>query len=147
VEFIRLRRSEAAASERNSIPKHEEGDMETQTINKQKGFYLGTEVQERWWHRYRGDKMFTRSDGEYWLDDDYFYFHRFFTRNTICVPLANILEVKIGRWHSGRWALGKYILKLVWHRNGKKLSSGFVVPSQHEVLGLKKEIEERLNER
>ena len=97
------------------------------SANHCKGQYLGTEIDEKWWKRYRKDKLFVRGNGEYWFDDTGFCFHRYMTNHQIKIPFAKIIELKIGKSHAGRWLLGSRVLKLIWEKNGMKLRSGFIV--------------------
>ena len=96
-------------------------------INEKTGLYLGTEINEKWWKRYKKDKMFARGNGEYWYDNESFYFLRYLTKKPIKIPLKSITEFKIGKWHSGKWCLGYPILKIIWIKDGLKLSSGFLL--------------------
>lgn len=100
--------------------------------NRRKGHYLGTEIGEKWWKRYRKDKFFARGNGEYWLDDTGLYFRRYLTQNPIKIPFAKVMEVKIGKSHAGRWLLGSPVLKLIWQTDGLRLSSGFIVSRSKE---------------
>lgn len=95
--------------------------------NRRKGHYLGTEIDGKWWKRYMKDKFFARGSGEYWFGDTAFCFLRYLTKHHIEIPFANIIEAKIGSSHGGRWLLGPRVLKLIWEKDGKRLSSGFVV--------------------
>ena len=95
--------------------------------NRRKGHYLGTEIDEKWWKRYKKDKLFARGNGEYWFDGTALYFRRYLTKHPIVIPFAKIIEMKIGKSHAGRWLLGSRVLKLVWEKDGMKLSSGFIV--------------------
>ena len=100
--------------------------------NRRKGHYLGTEIDEKWWKRYKKDKFFARGNGEYWLDDTAFYFRRYLTKHPIQIPFEKIVEVKIGKSHAGRWLLGSRVLKLIWQKEGMKLTSGFIVSRNHQ---------------
>jgi hypothetical protein len=100
--------------------------------NRRKGHYLGTEIEEKWWKRYRKNKFFARGNGEYWLDDTGLYFRRYLTRHPIEIPFAKVIEVKIGKSHAGRWLLGSPVLKLIWQKDGLRLSSGFIVSGSEE---------------
>jgi hypothetical protein len=112
---------------------------------KRVGAYLGTEIDETWWKRYRKDGFFARGSGEYWFEDDVLYFRRYLTKKPIAIPYNGIEEVRVGKWHAGQWRMGKPILKIVWLKNGLRLSSGFVVSrSLEETLNLKEELERRL---
>jgi len=96
-------------------------------VNEKTGLYLGTEIDEKWWKRYTKDGLLARGNGKYWSDDEAFYFLRHFTREPIAIPLKSIAEFKVGAWHSGKWCFGYPILKIIWSKDGKKLSSGFLV--------------------
>lgn len=98
-------------------------------LSKQKGHYFGTEIDESWWKRYTRDKLFARGVGEYWYDDSAFYFRRYLTKTPIVLHYADIIELKTGHWHSGRWAAGRPILKIIWQHKGIRLSSGFLLTS------------------
>lgn len=111
-------------------------------MEKQKGLYLGTEINEKWWKRYTKDKFLSRGNGEFWRDENGFYFLRYLAKDPIFIPLISISEIKTGKWHSGRWALGNLILKIIWQKDGLKLSSGFIVSkNKNETLKLKQELE------
>ncbi len=110
-----------------------------------KGHYLGTEIDEKWWKRYRKDRFFARGNGRYWLEEDRFCFHRSLTRSPICIPLEGMEEVRIGKWHAGRWCAGLPVLKILWSKDGERLSSGFVVSrNEGETRNLKAELESRI---
>ena len=94
--------------------------------NPRKAHYLGTEIDEKWWKRYRKNKFFARGNGEYWFDNTTLYFRRYLTKHPIEIPFAKVIEMKIGKSHAGRWLLGSRVLKLIWENDGMKLSSGFV---------------------
>ncbi len=72
-------------------------------MDKKKGHYIGTEINEKWWSRYRGEGFFARGNGEYWFDEDFFYFRRYLTKEPIKIPFNRIQEIKTGNWHAGRW--------------------------------------------
>lgn len=95
--------------------------------NHHRGHYLGTEIDQTWWKRYRNNKFFARGNGEYWFDDQAFYFRRYLTKQPLAVPFAKVTELKIGRSHAGRWLWRSRVLKLIWRQDGTRLSSGFVV--------------------
>ena len=114
--------------------------------NRRKGQYLGTEIDEKWWKRYKKDKFFARGSGEYWIDDTGLHFHRYLTKDPIEVPFAKIIEVKIGKSHAGRWLLRSQVLKLIWERDGMKLSSGFIVSrNQRETEAVMADLKSRLS--
>ncbi len=100
----------------------------------QRGHYLGTEIDETWWKRYRRNKFFARGNGEYWFDDESFYFRRYLTRQPLIIPFADVSELRIGKTHAGRWLWRSRVVKFIWQQEGMKLSSGFVLArNQHET--------------
>ena len=102
------------------------------------GLYFGTEINEKWWKRYTKDKLFMRGNGTYWYDDTGFYFLRYLTKSPIFIPFHAITEIKLGTWHSGRWAFGNLIIKLVWKKGDLILSSGFIVSdNRKETMNIK----------
>ena len=113
--------------------------------NSRKGHYLGTEIDGKWWKRYRKDKMFARGNGEYWFDGSILYFRRYLTRQPIRIDFSKVTEIKIGRSHAGRFLWGSRVLKLIWQQDGEILSSGFVVArNQQETEAIMAEIEQLL---
>ena len=115
-------------------------------INKRTGLYLGTEIDEKWWERYTKDKLLMRGNGSYWHDNNAFYFLRYLTKTPITIPLRYIRAFKIGRWHSGRWCYGYPILKIIWLKDGLRLSSGFLISKNEDdvkqiILNFKSKIE------
>ena len=114
-------------------------------MNKKVGAYLGTEIEETWWKRYRKDGFFARGNGEYWFEDDGLFFRRYLTHKPMLIPYSSIQAVRLGKWHAGQWRMGKPILKIVWIKEDHRLSSGFVVSrSLQETIILKNEIERRV---
>lgn len=106
------------------------------------GHYLGTELDGRWWRRCCADGLLARGNGEYWLQDGAFFFLRRLTRTPIALPLSAVKGVRVGRWHSGRWANGAPVIKIDWARDGRRLSSGFVVSADAgEAAALARRIE------
>jgi hypothetical protein len=97
------------------------------SANRCKGHYLGTEINEKCWKRYKKDKFFARGNGEYLINDTALYFRRYLTRDPIVIPFAKFIEAKIGKSHAGPWLLGLRVLKGIWEKDGMKLSSGFII--------------------
>lgn len=109
---------------------------------RQPGAYLGTEIGEKWWRRYGKEGLFMRGNGKYWLDGKGLYFLRYLTRKPLFIPFSNMREIRLVTWHAGKWIPGWSIVKILWERNGKALSSGFVVSrSSGETLRFKELIE------
>ena len=102
-------------------------------LSKQKGHYLGSEINEIWWKRYTKDRLFARGVGEYWYDDSAFYFRRYLTKTPIVLNYADIIELKTGYWHAGKWGAGRPILKIIWQHKGIRLSSGFLLTCHSEA--------------
>ena len=94
-------------------------------MEKRPGSYLGTEIEGKWWKRYRKDGFFARGNGEWWVEGGALYFLRSLTRDPLVIPFDRVTEVKIGTWHAGRWILGRPIFKVLWSLDGLNLSSGF----------------------
>jgi hypothetical protein len=113
--------------------------------NPKTGHYLGTEIDEKWWRRYRKDGLFARGNGEYWIANNYFCFRRYLTTSEIVIPLKEVQEIKTGKWHSGKWAGGALVIKLLWIKNGLKLSSGFVVSQNLEETNVFIETIKKIN--
>jgi hypothetical protein len=95
-------------------------------VEKKRGHYLGTEINEKWWRRYLRDGLFARGNGEYWFDNSALYFRRHLTKDPIIISLSHVLDIKVGKWHSGKWAGGAPVVKIIWKKSAHRLSSGFV---------------------
>ena len=110
-------------------------------IEKKRGHYLGTEIDEKWWRRHSDDGLLARGIGEYWIDTSALFFQRHLTDAPIVISFGDVLDVKVGKWHSGRWAGGAPVVKIVWRKPDIRLSSGFVF-SRHvrETQALVQEI-------
>jgi len=105
-----------------------------QNLEKKSGFYFGTEIKEKWWNRYTKDGMFSRGKGQYWFDNDSFYFLKDATSSTIQILRKDIITIKIGKWHSGKWGVGKPVVKILWLKENRILSSGFLVSKNIEEV-------------
>lgn len=95
-------------------------------MERQRGHYLGTEIDGKWHRRYREGGLFARGLGEYWIEGDLLQFRRYLTKSTFSIPLRRVRAVELGRWHAGRWVGAERAIKLIWEHQGKQLSSGFV---------------------
>ena len=91
------------------------------------GIYLGTTIDNSWWRRYREDGFFSRGNGRYEIDDRAVYFYKYPFEKPIVIPFDQIVDLKIGRWHAGKWGGGLPILKVVWKRDNILLNSGFIL--------------------
>lgn len=96
-------------------------------MDKYRGSYLGTEINETWWRRYTGDGFLARGAGEYWFDETALCFQRYLTRSPLCIPYACVVQIKTGTWHAGTWRLGAPIVKVIWEGPAQTLSSGLIV--------------------
>jgi len=96
------------------------------TTEKNRGHYMGTEINQKWWRRCTDEGLLARGMGVYWLDPESLNFLRHLTSKPIQIPFSSISEVKTGKWHSGQWAGGATVVKVIWTRDGKSLGSGFV---------------------
>jgi hypothetical protein len=100
---------------------------------KRKGHYFGTEINEKWWKRYMKDKLFARGTGKYWYDNTGFSFRRYLTKSVIEFRYEDIIELKTGTWHAGKWGGGQPIMKIIWEKDGVILSSGFLLSKHRDV--------------
>lgn len=107
------------------------------------GYYFGTEVDGRWWHRGHGDALFARGNGEFWHDDEALYFLRYLTLKPLAIPFKQVTGLSIGKWHAGRWGVGRPVIKVHWRRGEQNLSSGFTLAKDpEEVRSLVQELAE-----
>jgi hypothetical protein len=94
-------------------------------IQKKCGQYLGTRVEHKWWRRYTEGGFFSRGTGEYWIKDGSLFFEHHASQQTISLPLHKLSEIKVCPCR-GR-AGGIPIIKLVWEKDGRWLSSSFIL--------------------
>jgi len=87
--------------------------------------YLGTEIDEKWWRRYKKQGFFMRGNGEFRAEENGLSFRRALTKDPLLIPYDKMTGLSFGKWHSGRWLLGAPILKIKWTEDGKNLCSGF----------------------
>ncbi|MBM9536523.1 PH-like domain-containing protein [Desulfobulbus alkaliphilus] len=104
--------------------------------DKRHGHYLGTEIAEKWWHRSSCEGLLARGTGEFWIYDSAVLFRRYLTKIPTVISFDDVVDVKVGRWHSGRWAGGSPVVKVVWENAGNRLSSGFVFSSDVQKTDL-----------
>jgi hypothetical protein len=90
-----------------------------------KGNYLGTEIDHRWWKRYRAPGFFARGSGEFWMDETGVWFRRLLTGSPLTISWREMTTAKLGTWHAGQWVLGRPVLKIEYEREGQHLSAGF----------------------
>ncbi|MBW2701628.1 MAG: hypothetical protein JRF33_12500 [Deltaproteobacteria bacterium] len=92
---------------------------------KKKGNYFGTEIDRKWWKRFRKDGLFARGNGDFWMDEEGIRFHRKMTKTPFLLTWAELSGAELGRWHAGRWGGRRPLLKLDFERDGKILCAGF----------------------
>lgn len=120
--------------------------VDAEETTRRKGHYFGTEINEKWWKRYRKDKMFARGTGEYWYDTDALFFRRYLTDDPMIIRFGDVKEIKTGKWHAGQWAGGRQIIKMIWRKEGLTLSSGFLLSrSRSETERIKRELTDNIN--
>ena len=89
------------------------------------GNYFGTEIDDKWWKRYRGPSFFARGNGEFWMDEDGIQFRRQLTKTPLLIHWGEITDASLGKWHAGRWGGGRPILRINFHRGDQVLCAGF----------------------
>jgi len=94
---------------------------------KKSGYYFGTEIDRKWWKRYKKEGFFSRGNGKYDYDEKAFYFYKYPSDKPIIIPLRKISEFEIGKWHAGKWGMGMPVLKIIWESDDLLLSSGFLL--------------------
>ncbi len=94
---------------------------------KTKGYYFGTEIDRKWWKRYKADSMFARGNGEFWMDEQGIHFRKFLTKKPLLVSWKEMRGAELGKWHAGRWGGGRPVMKIDFERNGNKLCAGFSI--------------------
>lgn len=114
-------------------------------MDRRKGAYLGTEIDEKCWKRYKKEKLLARGNGQYWYDEQGFYFWRYLTKEPIFIPFSSITEAKLETKHAGRWYLGNLIVKPLWTKDGLNLSSGFLVSkNKQDAINLKDQLQNKI---
>ena len=97
-------------------------------LDRKSAAYMGTEIDMKWWKRYRVSPFFARGNGFIWLQDNSLYFHKLLTKIPMEIKLSSIIQLKTGKWHAGQWCLGNPIIKVIWNNEKMEmLSSGFYV--------------------
>lgn len=93
---------------------------------------MGTEINEKWWKRYKKDGFFARGKGTFWYDETAFYFQKYLTKDPMVIPFEHIIDIKIGKWHAGQWGGGIPVMKIIWKKDDLLLSSGFLLSKNRE---------------
>jgi len=94
---------------------------------REKGYYFGTVIDEKWWKRDREKHFFSRGNGEYWFEEDRFCFRKYLSEAPLKIPFDAIERVDLGKWHAGKWGGGLPVVKIVWSKKGRRVSSGFIL--------------------
>ena len=98
------------------------------------GHYYGTELDGIWWKRFLKMGFFARGLGQYWLDQSGFNFRRYLLPHQLQIPFRSIAGVRLGKWHAGKWAAGRPVLKIEWHEGEQRMISGFTIMGHQENL-------------
>ena len=107
------------------------------------GHYFGTEVDGKWWKRYRAPGFSARGNGTYRFEDGELRFHRALTKEPTRIPLRLVTGVSFGAGHAGQWNAGRPVVKVAWTLDGKQLSSGFAFRDRESAEAFAAEIEAR----
>ncbi|MEA2001633.1 MAG: hypothetical protein U9N84_07080 [Actinomycetota bacterium] len=94
------------------------------------GSYYGTEVDGKWWKRYRGKGFFTRGGGDYWMDETGFHFRKMLTATPFTIGWDEMVSVRIGKSHAGRWGFGRPLLTIEFSSDARPLCAGFYLTSE-----------------
>jgi len=122
--------------------------QENPEIFKLIGGYIGTEIDEKWWRRYKENGFFMRGNGEGELTENGLSFRRYLTKEPLIIPYQNITAITFGKWHAGKWLAGKPVLKLHWRANEdtQNLCTGFYFTLPEDQLQrLAETIKEKAN--
>lgn len=90
-----------------------------------KGNYFGTEVNGKWWKRYRGHGFFARGNGEFSTDETGIHFRKLLTKDPLTIGWGEASGATLGTSHCGRWAMRRPVLKIAFERDDSKLVAGF----------------------
>jgi hypothetical protein len=106
-------------------------------IRKNRGQYLGTEIDHKWWRRYSKGGFSTRGIGEYWIKDGSLHFQHRTRQQPIRLPIKDIVEIILCPCKK-RTRIGQTpVIKLVWKKDDTWLTSGFAISgSLEETSGL-----------
>ena len=99
-----------------------------------RGNYYGTEIDGRWWQRYRSTGFFARGNGRFWMDERGLHFHKALAGAPLTILWDEISAVWLGTWHCGRWGLGRPLLKVGFARDGRNLTAGFQLSGDRQGM-------------
>ena len=94
-----------------------------------KGNYFGTEIDGKWWKRYRAPGFFARGNGEFSMDKAGIHFARLLIKEPLRIAWSEARTAALGKGHAGRWAMGRPVLKIGFERDGASLVAGFYLSS------------------
>lgn len=110
-----------------------------------KGKYYGTEINRRWWKRFRQKPFFARGNGVLLVSDESLSFSRKLLAEPIVIPFSKITEITSGTWHAGQWGGKQTIIKIVWNNDNLQLCSGISIEIPNdEVQILLERLQHRL---
>ncbi|MCP3997621.1 MAG: hypothetical protein GY722_21560 [bacterium] len=99
-----------------------------------KGNYFGTEIDSKWWKRYRAPGFFARGNGEFTTDEEGIHFLRLLTKEPLTISWGEVRSATLGKGHAGRWAMGRPILKVGFERDGSNLVAGFFLSKDWQAM-------------
>ena len=72
---------------------------------------------------------------------------RYLIREPICILFSDVIGIESGTKHTGRWAMGNLIVKIIWRKDELTLNSGFLVSRKPEdARVLRAELERKIPE-
>ncbi|MCU7843229.1 MAG: hypothetical protein KZQ93_05250 [Candidatus Thiodiazotropha sp. (ex Monitilora ramsayi)] len=89
--------------------------------------YLGTEVGNQSWLKFRDNPFYMTGKGKFWLDSDALHFRIYISSMPMAIPYHQIRSVSLGKTHAGHSLSEESILKVFWKKGGVELSSGFIL--------------------
>lgn len=113
-----------------------------------RGSYYGTEIDGKWWRRYRAAGFFARGNGELWLDATGLHFRKVLTRVPLSISWDEVTAFRLAKWHCGRPGYGHPLLKVDFVRAGMNLTAGFRLPGDPgEMERFVEDLGDKLNRR
>ena len=89
--------------------------------------YLGTEIGNQSWLRFRDNPYYMTGKGKFWLDSDALHFRLYISSMPMEIPYNQIRSVSLCKTHAGHSISEENILKAFWEKDGVQLSSGFIL--------------------
>ena len=110
-----------------------------------RGNYFGTERAGKWWRRYRAPGFFARGNGDFAMDARGITFQRKLITEPVVIAWDEMAAADLAKWHAGRWAMGRPILRVRFRRDGEDLVAGFYLGEEwDEIRRLAEDINARL---